>query len=139
MRPYERDEEAWRLQNAENAARLAIVRVMFDSAGWGEFQAPEIFDFGIRFLEEPCVAYGCAIDGDALVPLRYPRCTGGVYRWATDIKGYYTGAWCFFVVDTLSPANIANVPTEDPNYDINHYFTFSGVALKQLNDDFLDL
>lgn len=138
MTLYRREEGAWRQRNNENVARLAVVRAQFSSAGWGEYDAEDMFEFGVSFLNEPTVGYGMALDGDTLVSLRYPRCTGGVYRWQTNTKDHYTGAWCFFVVDTRSPADIAGVPADSPNYDITHYFTFTGLAIKQLNEDKLD-
>lgn len=122
----------------ENTARIASAYAFFDSHGWGEFAFPVMFDFGLTFIEQPCVGYAYALDGDQLVDLRFPRSHGGVYRWRKDVRGYYTGAWCFVVVETRSPHNIANVPALDPGYDLDHSFTFTGIALKDLPSDLLD-
>lgn len=120
----------------ENSARLAKAFAMYDSTGWGEFTVPTVFDFGLTFVEEPSVSYGYALDGDTLVDTRFPRCWGGVYKWKLDIKGFYTGAWVFFIVETQS--SFIDTGEADPNYDINHYFTFEGVAYKDLPAYLLD-
>jgi hypothetical protein len=125
-------------QHLENTARLAEAYGFFETTGWGEFAVEACHKFGLTFVEEPVVAYGYSIDEDELIELRYPRSFGFVYRWKQDTRGYYVGAWVAFVVDTLSPALIAGVPTEDPMYNLHHTFTFSGVALKDLPTDVLD-
>jgi len=83
------------------------------------------------------VSYGMSIDGDALVPTRFPRVTAGVYRWLQDTKGFYTGCWVFFVVDTQS-SFIATTVTSDPGYDLIHDLSFTGIAAKILPAHLLD-
>lgn len=133
-----RDNQARDRQVSENSARLAQAFGFFTTQGWGEFTFDKCYSFGLTFLEEPAIAYGYAIDGDALVDLRFPRSWGFVYRWRTDSRGYYTGAWVGIVVDTRSAADIAGVPTDEPNYSLDHTFTFTGVALKDLPTDLLN-
>lgn len=123
----------------ENTARLASAHLTFSTHGWGEFKLPEVAYFSCTFIEMPNVTTGVALDGDLLVPTRYPRVTAGVYRWLQDVKGYYTGAWVFFVVDTRSPyIPVAATATADPGYDLIHYFHFSGIAAKILPAHLLD-
>lgn len=129
---------AWRSQVAENSTRLAHVYAKFDSTGWGEFTVPDAVMFELAFLEVPSVAYGFALDGDDLVTNRFPRAHGGVYRWVLDTADRIIGAHVFMVVDTLSPAAIADVPTLDPDYNLDHFFGFSGVALKDIQPDLFD-
>ena len=114
----------------ENSARLAQAFAMYDSTGWGEFTVQAVFDFGLTFVEEPVVAYCYALDGDTLVDTRFPRAWGGVYKWKLDSKGFYTGAWVFFVVETRS--SFIETSAAEPGYEINHYFTFTGIAYKDL-------
>lgn len=132
--------EAWREQVAENSPRLATVHVMYDTTGWGEFLEPKMFDFRLTFIEEPAVTHGYALAPDQdLVALRYPRAWGGVSRFDTDERGYYSGAWCFMICETVSAVQgIQNVPAKDPGYVINHYFTFTGIAIKDLSEDLFD-
>jgi hypothetical protein len=122
-----------------NSARLATAVGFIDTNGWGEFQNEDVIEFGVTYIEEPAMSYGYAIDGDDLVDLRFPRAWGGVYAWDRDTRGFYTGAYVFLIVDTKSVEDIADVPTEIPSYHLNHYFTFSGIAMKTLPDDLLNL
>lgn len=133
-----RKHEANDRRHLENSARLAEAYGFFDTSGWGEFAFETCHKFGLTFIEEPVIAYGYSLDGDALVDLRFPRAWGMVYKWKQDVRGYYVGAWVAIVVDTLSPATIAAVPEDDPGYDLNHTFTFTGIALKDLPTDVLD-
>jgi hypothetical protein len=121
----------------ENSARLAEAHLTFSTHGWGEFKLPEAAYFSCTFIEQPNITTGVALDGDLLVPTRFPRVTAGVYRWLQDTKGFYIGAWVFFVVDTQS-SFIATTVTSDPGYDLTHYFHFSGVAAKILPAHLLD-
>jgi hypothetical protein len=121
----------------ENTARLAISQCSFTSHGWGEFKVPEVAYFTSTFIERPSVSCGSSIDGDLLIPTRFPRVTAGVYRWLTDVKGFYTGAWVYFTIDTQSPY-IATTVIADPGYDLIHDVTFIGVAIKALPAHLLD-
>jgi hypothetical protein len=121
----------------ENSARLATAQLSFTTHGWGEFKLPEVAYFSATFIERPSVSYGMSIDGDALIPTRFPRVTAGVYRWLQDVKGFYIGAWVFFVVDTQSPF-ITTTVTSDPGYDLIHDLQFTGIAAKILPAHLLD-
>ena len=121
----------------ENTSRLATVHLSFNTHGWGEFKLPEVAYFGCTFIEQPAIASGVVVDGDKLVVTRFPRVTAGAYRWLRDSKGYYTGAWAFFVVDTQN-TYIATTVTHDPGYDLTHYLSFTGIAAKILPAHLLD-
>jgi hypothetical protein len=133
-----RQHEADDRRHLENSARIASAYGFFSTTGWGEFAFEDCHIFGLTFIEEPSVAYGYSLDGDSLVDLRFPRAWGMVYRWKQDQRGYYVGAWVAIVVDTLSPATIADVPEDDPGYSLDHSFTFAGIALKDLPTHVLD-
>lgn len=128
-----------RVQQAnENGARHASSYTMIDSNGSGELLHPEVVEFDCTFIQEPIVAHGWALDGDELVKGSYPRVSAGVFRWRTNRRGHYTGAWLFFTVDV--PGDLVDPETGNAfGYSINHYFTFSGVAMKDLPDHLLDL
>lgn len=115
----------------ENSSRLATSRLTFTTHGWGEIKLPDVSYFSGTFIERPGVATGFCIDGDALVPTRFPRVTAGVYKWLQDSSGFYIGAWVFLVVDTQS-SFIETTVAADPGYDLIHDFTFTGVATKAL-------
>ena len=131
----------WVNQNAENSGRLAHAYAVFETTGWGEAAFEDCFEFRLTFVEVPVVSYGSRIisasnlpvdnEDDVLVDTRFPRCSGMVYQYKQDNRGFFTGAWCLATVDTRSPY-VPTTVTEDPGYAIEHWFTFSGIALKDL-------
>ena len=132
----------------ENSARYASSFVTFKTHGWGEFVSPDAQRFTTTFTRQPSVSHGLALDGDTLVDGRFPRVTAGVHKWLRDSDGHYTGAWLFFVVETMgmqfqrtyslgqsdgTSVGLVNVPVpipDDPMYDLVHSFTFTGIAMK---------
>lgn len=137
-------------RDAENAARYASSFVSFKTHGWGEFLSPEAQYFTTTFVKRPSVAHSFSLDGDELVEGRFPRVTAGVHKWLQDEQGFYTGAWLFFVIETMGlefqrtlilpqsesdSVGVATVPypvVPDPMYDIEHDFTFTGIAMKAI-------
>lgn len=127
------EQQRWTVeQHKENRARYASAYCRFNSTGWGEIAFPKCFEFGLTFTERPYVSYACSLDGDQLVDTRFPRSQGGVYKWKQDSRGFYTGAWCYAVVETQSPY----IPTTEaePKYSLEHDYTFNGLAFKALPD-----
>ena len=125
------DRAARRTAQAENSTRYAWVQATVHTKGWGEMRYSDRISFGITYLTQPMVTYGFAIDDDDLLDTRFPRSCGFVSRWDQDKNNYYVGCYVAFIIETTSP----NIPTVelDPNYDIDHFFTFSGTAMKTLN------
>lgn len=142
---------------AENSSRYASAYVSFQTTGWGEFQSPDCQRFTTTFISRPSVSHSFSLDGDTLVDGRFPRVSAGVHRWLQDDKGFYIGAWLFFVIETvglqdkplyvMSTAFDGQVPTvkmtapipADPNYTLIHDFTFTGVAMKAIPSETLAL
>jgi hypothetical protein len=140
----------------ENTSRLAVCQTSYETHGNGEFKLPTCTYFTCTFVTRPHIAAGLSVDGDALQPHYFPRVTVGVYRWLTDVKGYYTGAWVFFVVSTRDPCWLGNTsvsrsvkartayvgsnydPCADPGYDLIHDLQFTGIAIKELPSHLLD-
>jgi hypothetical protein len=138
------------LHTAENSARYASSFITFSTSGWGEFQSPNAQYFDTTFIRVPSISHSFYIDGDTLVDGRFPRVTAGVHRWVQNERGHYTGAYLFFVVETVglqfqsiyvlptaADGNVALVAAKvpvppDPDYDLVHSFTFTGVAIKSL-------
>jgi hypothetical protein len=135
---YRRDDANWAAQNTQNSARPATVQARFDTHGWGEMVIALPVMFDCAFIDRPVVSYGYALDGDALVALRYPRACGGVSSWVSDEKGFTIGAHVFLIVDTMSPTPLAGVPPVSPDYDIDHHFVFTGMALKTAEMELFD-
>jgi hypothetical protein len=123
-------------QDQENTARLAQSFARYTTTGWGEFKDASVINFDCTFIAEPFVVHGYSTNGDLLVPTRYPRAWGFVHKWKQDNRGYYTGCWVATVVETQSPFIATTVA--DPGYSLDHCFTFTGIALKDLPTHLLD-
>lgn len=124
----------------ENRARLAHAWARFETEGVGSAQFEDEIEFGLTFLDRPYVSTGASVDLDALaetlaldeedleIPL--PTVSAYVVEWSRDERGFYTGCWCAAVV-TLPGATLP----EGGQLIIEHNFTFSGVALKDVPVD----
>lgn len=123
----------WLNQQAENSGRLAQAYATYESTGWGEIAFETCFDFELWFIEPPAVTYGFEMDGDTLVDTRFPRCSGGAYKYRRNRQDFYIGAYVFVTVDTKSP--YITTTELEPNYVISHWFTFTGLALKSIGTD----
>lgn len=124
-------------RHRENRARLAQTYALYKSTGQGSLQFPGRFDFGLTFTEEPRMHYGALIDiddlGDKLnidpddTP-HLPHCTGIVADWETNEYGYWVGAYLAarvsFPIEDLVPPTLSVI--------VEHHFTFSGVAMKDV-------
>jgi hypothetical protein len=107
-------------QTRENTARQAESFATITSHGVGEVQHTTVVTFDCTFVEKPSVAYCFSLDGDTLIDGYFPTSSGAVWKWQIDSRGFYVGAYVFFVI------------TGDPSYDLEHYFTFAGIAIKDL-------
>jgi len=135
-------------RHGENSPRLAQAWANFRTVGWGETAFDKCYDFDLTFAERPFVAYSNwiiknGLDPDkyedvdeVLVDSRFPRCFGGVYQWRQNARGFYTGAWCYVVVESASAFIATAYP--DPNYTIQPHFTFAGLGIKDLPEYDLD-
>lgn len=134
-------------QIRENTPRLARAYATYETQGWGEIIVPTVQHFGCTFITEPYFSSGIVMRGDStseadgqLVSGRYPRVTAGIWRWAHDARGYWIGAYVFFVVETVGfQFTSGEVPSSvDPNYRIAHKMIFEGVSFKDFNVNKLD-
>jgi len=130
-------------RHGENSPRLAQAWATFRTVGWGEKAFNNCYEFDLTFAERPFVSYGNVVitnrlqDVDeVLIDTRFPRCWGGVYQWKQNAHGFYTGAWCYTVVESASP--FIATTYEEPEYVIQHHFTFAGIGIKDLPDYRLD-
>lgn len=129
-------------RHRENAARVAMAFARFETLGQGTLEFEERVDFGLTFIEEPFVSYGCQLDLDVLAsaigledgatpPL--PQSTGFVTEWDVDERGFYVGAWvaaAVFDATGLIPTDVSVV--------IDHHFTFQAIAIKDIPLDLTD-
>jgi hypothetical protein len=121
-------------QTRENSTRFAQAFGSFDTTGWGEVAFEDCFEFGLTFIEEPFPAYSFSVEleenDDPLVDTRFPRCSGGIWKWKRNKRGFYVGAWCLVTVESQSAFITTAEP--EPDYPLRHFFTFSGKAMKDL-------
>ena len=128
------DQRSLIAQTRENSTRFGEAFAFFDTTGWGETAFEECYVFDMTFIQPPFVSYSFSVEleenDDPLVDGRFPRCSGGIYKWKRDKRGFYVGAWCLVTVETQSPFILT---TEvEPNYPLRHYFRFCGKAMKDL-------
>ena len=72
------------------------------------------------------------LDPDDVVPL--PHCTPYVTEWDQDERGFYVGAWVAVVV-SFGPLDTVDIGAQP---GIEHHFTFSGIAIKDIPIDLDD-
>lgn len=120
----------WRQQVEDNSGKFAQAYGFFTSTGAGQVVMEDVIDFGAIFIEPPTVAHGYALTDVSvqLVDGSFPKAWGGIHEWVRDKDDFYIGAYAFLVVETISPYSYAT----DPGYELDHFFTFSGIALKKL-------
>lgn len=117
------EREGWRDQTAENSARQAYAWGTARSTGAGALSYREIIDFGVLFVDKPMFSYGCELlsvehlDDTGAVP---PVSSGFVYRWERTARGFYSGAYVLVVVSA------------DNDTELEHHFSFTGVAAKDI-------
>jgi hypothetical protein len=129
----------------ENTSRQAWSYAHLLTYGAGQFTTPEPQMFGCTFIKQPDVAVGLVVISAQPDPgpinnlytgavmmsfpglpgsVVYPQVTAGVASWITNDRGYFIGAHLFAVIeDVFSGSGLL---------DLDHSFTFSGVAIKDL-------
>jgi len=111
---------------SENSARVARVSLVYQSTGHGEVKVEKAVKFPIHFIQEPSLTAGRVLAGGDLVPGKFPNADAGVWRWERDDRGFYVGAYLYFVVDSNGQA-----------YRMNHHVTFEGDSLKMFNQQLM--
>lgn len=111
-------------QVRENATRPGRAWATYETTGVGGYVHPTAFDFGCSFLELPIFTWGAVLDDASDLPpdpMDLPRMSAGVYQWKRAANGFYTGAWCWFTVDTGADL---------PNLGMIFTLAWEGVASK---------
>lgn len=133
------------MRDRENSARLAQAYAEFITTRSGTMQYEDRVDFGTTFVERPYVAYGCRVDTEQVADsfgaendedVMLPLCTGYVTEWDEDERGFYIGCWLavrvYYPYEDLSGGE---VELENPAVEIEHHFTFAGIAMKDIPVD----
>lgn len=81
-----------------NSARDTDARFVFETSGTGERKVLKPISFGITFVEMPLFTYGLAVADHNLVDGAFPYGNAGVWDWHMSSKGYWIGAFMFFIV-----------------------------------------
>lgn len=84
---------------AYNGARSASSLHRIGSKGTGETRIAKPIQFACTFVEEPTFTSGVSLTSGALIPGAYPIATCGVYKWQTDKRGFYIGAYIWVAVN----------------------------------------
>ena len=113
-------------QVRQNSSRLAQSFNSVETVGVGMIRLRSALIFDCSFIQKPIVGYGMTVESD-LVEGDFPSCSGGVTDWRRNSRGFYLGAYVYLVVTAV----------EDPT--IQHDFTFTGIAMKDLPEHLLDL
>lgn len=98
----------------ENSARPALSTVTHDTTGTGHIVVEAPFRFDTSFTAEPAVVSGSYVVKGPGTGWQQPMVNAGVYRWQRDGRGFYTGAYLYFVV-RIDPVNATRFQT-DPEY-----------------------
>lgn len=114
-------------QLRQNTSRLAQSYNSVTTQGNGMLRLPTIMRFHCTFIEQPVVSYGFVLKSP-LLEKDYPTSSGGVYTFQVDKRGFYLGAYCYVVVNSV-----------DDYPEIHHDFTFTGIAMKDLPEHLLDI
>lgn len=139
-------------RHRENSARLAHSYAQFVSVGQGQTEYPKRVPFDLTYIEMPFVSYGCVFDLDLWNeqvddgtsedegPAPLPHCTGFVTQWDKDERGFYLGCWVAVMVTFPAEDGVLGMPAVDPALkpEINHHFSFAGIALKDVPPDVVD-
>lgn len=129
----------------ENSSRLAEAFAKFETTGQGSMEFEDRIDFGLTFIEEPYMAYGAQIDIDDLSELLdvdpndtppLPLCSGLVTKWDQDDRDFYLGAWV--AVTVYFPPTSSIVVPIDLQPTMQHFFSFTGTAMKDVPPDLRD-
>lgn len=91
-------------QTRENASRPGRAWATYKTTGTGYKIESSVFSFGGAFMTLPIFTFGVLLDpdGDDLPTDDPPRCTAGCYDFRRTSNGYYTGAYCWFTVDSYT-------------------------------------
>ena len=116
---------AQRETQRENGARWAVSSHTLATKGLTSMRVPDPVIFEAPFLAPPAIATGVAILKDYdLASGWMPRVNLGVWQWHRNVKGDYLGAYVFIDVE----AGVSNC-------ELQHHFTFSGIAYKDLGQE----
>lgn len=134
-------------RHKENTARLAFFFQRLRTTGQGTVEFEDRIDFGMTFIEEPFMAYGSYVDLDDLGTLLdvsegetppMPLCSGSVTQWDQDDRDFYVGAWVSVVVSFPTISNIEVTVPVDLQPVVEHHFSFSAIAIKDVNPELVD-
>jgi len=106
----------------ENSARWAVSSHTIETKGCVSVRVAEPLMFEAPFLGAPSVMSGLVIKKDFDPSSGWmPEVDVGVWQWHRNTRGHYTGAYVF-----------VHVSAGAVTAELQHHFTFSGIAYKDL-------
>lgn len=120
-------------RDRENAGRPAVVEIQQKSSGVGQFRILKAVMFPVVFRTEPHLVTGSAVlTGPDPKLYNDPRGTAGVWGWQRSGR-YYTGAFIWLRADCdMLDATATPSGAELAKTSVQHYLTFSAIAVKNL-------
>lgn len=109
-------------QIRENSSRPGRAFRHYRTTGAGHLIEPVVFEFGVSFVELPNFTFGASVDEAVELPETPPTYCAGVYKWRKNGDDFYTGAWCWFVVEGF----------DDDSFALIFSLSFEGVASKDI-------
>ena len=125
------DDSDKKLAQAKNATRQAWCEVSVLASGTGQ-RRHGLVTFNCIFVREPHLSTGCGtVKNNTHKIWHDPVGNAGVYAWQRDTRGRYTGAFVWTRVE-IYPVDPTNLATPPDTITTQHFFTFSGVATKNI-------
>lgn len=129
---------------AKNGARTGRSLHRLLSKGAGQSHIIQPLKFQITFTAQPTFTSGIALAAGQLVDGCYPICSVGVYKWQTDARKFYIGAYVWVAV-TNAPTSLHTGGFTQPEIvytqagmnqlELEHHLCFEGLALRDVNYD----
>lgn len=141
--------EAYKNNIAANGARngRSLHRVI--SKGAGQTHIVQPLAFQLTFVQQPTFTSGVALSSGQLQDGGYPIVSVGVYKWQTDARGFYRGAYLWVGV-TAAPTGVSSDNTllgaESAeimaiilsSLELEHHLCFEGMAIRDVDVDQLN-
>lgn len=104
--------------------------------GVGNSTTPTKVQFSVTFVEEPMVTSGMVMRQNAVDMGALPLASVSIYRFVTDARGLYVGAYLLVAVGLakdVSTYEALNATTR--GYVLEHHICFEGLAIRDVSYD----
>ena len=121
----------------QNGARYARTTLTVESSGTGRVRHNDILAFPQPFIDEPVMTQGSGVVHNP-DPAHYwdPEGSAGVWAWAMNEKGFYTGCKIWTSVVYQAVQDYSDGPSD--GVKVQHWLVFEGTAIKDLGQEATD-